>query len=239
MTGHLTLFLRQLTCLGLLQLGDAGHALGTEQTTAPVTTDLVGTVVVVGLDGLDQFGEVGAIASIDAGQRDRRAGLATHQGAQASLALDDAVRDAHFAAQGRQEQDHLQWVDVVRDDDQLGLLLFDQLGDGVDAGAHKVRLLLWLDLFAAGLGLGDLLQAVLLGQFRLWPVLFQQFEQLNGVLLVQRLAELVDWWWDLQARLQHNALALDANVFGPTDEAGQVTFWLDVLAWNGVQKMWL
>lgn len=50
--------LRELTSLGLLQLGNAGRRLGSEQTTSPVTTDLIEAIVVVVLDSLDQFRQV-------------------------------------------------------------------------------------------------------------------------------------------------------------------------------------
>lgn len=105
--GSLTLLLRQLTGLRLLQLGDARQTLGAEQTTAPVTTDLVLALVVVHLDGVHNLGEVGAIGRVDLRQSDGRAGLATDEQSEARLALDDAVWDAHFAAQRRQEENDL------------------------------------------------------------------------------------------------------------------------------------
>lgn len=49
---------------------------------------------------------------------------------------------------------------------------------------------------------------------------------------VKYLAELVDHWWDLQALLEDGALALEADIFGPLDEAGQITLWLDVATWK-------
>ena len=45
-------------------------------------------------------------------------------------------------------------------------------------------------------------------------------------------AELVDGRWDLEALVEHGALALQAHVFGPTDESGHVTLGENVLAWN-------
>lgn len=64
----------------------------------------------------------------------------------------------------------------MSDDYQLGFLLLHQLGDGVGTATDKVRLLLGLDILTLGLGLGDLLQALLLGQSGLRTVLLQQFE---------------------------------------------------------------
>lgn len=115
-------------------------------------------------------------------------------------------------------------------DHQLGLLLLDQLGHRVGTGGHIAGLLLGLHILALGLSLGDLLQAQLLGQRRLGAVLLQQLEQLHGGGLVQSLAELVDWWWDLQALLEHSLLTLHPDVFGPANETGQIALGLHILA---------
>ena len=49
-------------------------------------------------------------------------------------------------------------------------------------------------------------------------------------LLVQRLVELVDRWWDLQPGLQNSLLPLETDVLGPLNEVGHVPLGLDVLA---------
>lgn len=55
---HLCDLLGQLTGLGLLQLGDTGLRLGSEQTTAPVTADFIEALIVVVLDSLNHLGQV-------------------------------------------------------------------------------------------------------------------------------------------------------------------------------------
>ena len=50
--------------------------------------------------------------------------------AETGLTLDDGVGDTHLAAEGREKDDELDGVDVVSDDDERGLLSFDQ-GDAV------------------------------------------------------------------------------------------------------------
>lgn len=226
----LTLLLGQLAGLDLLQLGDASQTLGAQQTTSPVTTDLVRSLVVVHLDGINDLGEVHTVTGVHLAEGDGRAGLAADEQSQAGFALDDAIWDSHFAAQGGQEEDHFDGVDVVSDDHELSLLLLDQLGDGVGSGTQEVGLLLRCHFLALSLGLSDLLQALGLGQWRLWAVLVEQLEQLNGGLLVQSLGELVDWGRDSQTLLENGLLALDADVLGPSDETGQITLGLDVLA---------
>jgi hypothetical protein len=139
----------------------------------------------------------------------------------------------------------------VSDQDQLGFLLLDQLGDGVGTRLDLVLFPEWRQILAIGLGLGGNLQTVDFSHTGLWAVLFDQLEQLHGCgenqifieidfhgilielltgLFVQSLRELVDWWWNLQTLLQNGLVALDAHIFGPTHETGQVTFGLDVLA---------
>ena len=51
--------------LGLLNLGDLGGGLGAEGATAPVLPDLLSPLVVVGLHGLDQLVQRGAVIGLD------------------------------------------------------------------------------------------------------------------------------------------------------------------------------
>lgn len=78
-----------------------------------MTSDLVAPVVVVGLDGLDELVEVGAVSGVDLGQGEGRAGLAAHQPTQARFALHDAVGDSHLTAESRQEQHQLEKYDAI------------------------------------------------------------------------------------------------------------------------------
>lgn len=105
---RLTLLLSQLACARLLDLRNASHGLRSQQAAAPVTTDLVVALVVVGLDGLDELGEVGAVSVVDVGECDGGARLAVDQSSQAGLSLDDAVWNAHLAAQGGQKENQLE-----------------------------------------------------------------------------------------------------------------------------------
>jgi hypothetical protein len=56
-------------------------------------------------------------------------GLAADNGTETGLALDDDVGDAHLAAEGGEEDDELNGVNVVGDDDEVGLLLLDETDD--------------------------------------------------------------------------------------------------------------
>ena len=54
--------------------------------------------------------------------------LLVHDGSETSLTFHDDVEDAHFAAQGGEEDDKLDGVDVVCDDDERGFFGFDEGG---------------------------------------------------------------------------------------------------------------
>lgn len=129
-----------------------------------------------------------------------------------------------------QTNSHLNWVDIVSDDDKLSFLLLDQLGDGVAAGSQVLDLLGWCLVLSGDLSFGLCLQAGGLLQLRLWAVFLQELEELNGGLLVECLRELVDCWGHLQSLLQDSLVALDADVLGPSDEARQIALGLDILA---------
>lgn len=61
----LTLLLGEFLSLGLLQFRDPSGRFAAEKTTAPVTPDLVVTVVEVRLDSLDYLGEVCSVTGVN------------------------------------------------------------------------------------------------------------------------------------------------------------------------------
>lgn len=110
------------------------------------------------------------------------------------------IRDTHLAAQSRQEHDQLDRVDIVGNDDKLGLL-------GLNEGNNVVETVLGVDGLL-GLGLGRLVALLLaslgfrqetsllfLDGFGL--VLVEELEQLGGGVLVEDVLELGDCGGDL------------------------------------------
>lgn len=51
--------------------------------------------------------------------------LLVNNGTKSSLALDDGVRDTHLAAQSGQENNQLNWVNIVGDENQGSLLVLN------------------------------------------------------------------------------------------------------------------
>ena len=75
---------------------------------------------------------------------------------------------------------YLDGVDIVSDADELGLLLLDEGGHGVDSMPEDGGPLGGGVALACGAGLGALTEALLAGLLGLGTVLVQKLEQLGG-----------------------------------------------------------
>lgn len=150
---------------------------------------------------------------------------------QTGLALDDGVRDTHLAAEGREEDDELNGVDVVGDQDERSLLVLNETDNVVETVLDGVGLLGdILLLLALSDGGGLLEETLLLLSLGLGAVLVEELEGLSSGVAVQSVLELSNGRGNLEAHVQDLLLALQTDIFGPLDEAGQVALGLDVLA---------
>lgn len=157
--------------------------------------------------------------------------LLVDDGTETGLALDDGVGDTHLAAESWKEDDKLDRVNVVGDQDESRLLRLDEGDNVVETVLDDVGLLAdVLLLLALGDGSGLLGETLLLVGLGLRAVLVEELEGLSGSVAVKNIVELGDGRGDLQAHVQDLALALQADVGGPLDEAGEVAPRLDVLA---------
>lgn len=157
--------------------------------------------------------------------------LLVDNSSQTGLALDDGVRDTHLAAEGREEDNQLNGVNVVGDQDERSLLVLDETDNVVETVLDGIGLLGdILLLLALSNGSGLLVETLLLLDLGLRAVLVEELEGLGSGVAVQGVLELSNSWGNLQAQVQDLLLALEADVFGPLDEAGQVALGLDVLA---------
>ena len=187
---------KSLADLRPLEPGQPGARLDAHNTSSPGLADLVVLVVEVGTDGGDDLRELLLVLRANVGHNKGGSVLLVHKCAEAGLALDNAVRHVHLAAEGGKPEDELQGVDVVGDDDQLGLLVLDQGCDVVQAvldrkgllGAVNLLLGLLVLLLVLLLGLGGTLnllggsglQALLLLDLGLRAVLAEDLEELEG-----------------------------------------------------------
>lgn len=195
---------------------------------AAVLLVLVGKV---GLGGGDKSGEFLAVLAANILEGQNSSGLLMDDGAEASLGLDDNIRHTHLAAESREEDDELNRVDIVGNDNEVRLLGLDE-GDGVVEpvlDVHRLLGVLVLGLLGLGGGLGSSINAGLLLLLGLGAVLVQKLEQLGRRVLVKGVVELSDSGRDLEALVEDDLLALEADVFGPLDKASKVRLVLDVL----------
>ncbi len=198
-------------------------------TTSPLSLDFVNLVVVVCLDGRHEGSEIVLVFGLDIGQSDSGGSLLVNKSSETRLGLDDAIGDTHLAAEGGQPEDEFNRINIVGDDDQLGLLGFYESGDVVDTVLDHDGLLSLIDLGTTGSLLGEGTQTSLLISIRFRAVLVKQLEELGSGVLVQGLGELVDRGRDLQTLLQDGSLTLQTNVRGPLDETGKITLGLNSL----------
>jgi len=218
-----------LSSLDLLLL--LGVGLGTHDTTTPVAAGLLVLVGVALLDGREELGELGLVLGADLSQGQNGGGLLVDDGTETGLALDNGVGDTHLAAESGQEDNQLNGVNIVGDEDEGSLLVLNEANNVVQTVLDVVRLLGdILLLLALGDGGGLLDETLLLLGLGLRAVLGEELEGLGSGVAVQGVLELGNRRGDLQAHAQNLLLALEADIFGPLDEAGQVALGLDVLA---------
>jgi hypothetical protein len=202
-----------------------------ERRDAPPVVGSTGVLVgVVGLDGRDELGELSLVLSLDVSEREDGGGLAANDGTETGLTLDDGVGDTHLLAESGEEDDELDGVDVVGDDDEVGLLVLDERDDVVETGLDEEGLLGLVELLAGGDvgGVGG--EALLLLLLGLTLVLVGEAEELGSGVLVKDLSELGDRRGGLEALVEDDLLALETNVLGPLDEASKVGSGADGLA---------
>jgi hypothetical protein len=151
--------------------------------------------------------------------------------AETGLALNNGVGDAHLLAEGWEEDDELDGVDIIGDQDERGLLVLNQADNVVQAVLDSVGLLADILLLLTLLDGSSLLQeTLLLLGLGLRAVLVQELEGLGGSVLVEDVLELGDRGRNLQAHLEDLLLALETDILGPLNHARDIALGLDVLA---------
>ncbi|TGO15178.1 hypothetical protein BTUL_0043g00310 [Botrytis tulipae] len=182
------------------------------------------------LDGLNQFRQLGLVLGANLSKGENSSGLLVDDRAESGLTLDDGVWDTHLLAQSWKEDNQLNWVNIVRDEDQRGLLSFDQTNNVVKTVLDGVWLLANVFLLLSLLDGGGLLQeTLLLLRLGLWAVLVEELEGLGGGVAVENVLELSDRRWDLQSHVQDLLLALKTDILGPLHHTGKISSGLDVL----------
>ena len=121
-----------------------------------------------------------SLVFFEVSEGDNGSGLFMDQLSEAGLVLDDGIGNIKGLAKGRQEDDSLDGINISSNKDQLGLLLFNEVGDVVKSelkgnGSFSLFSLFVLDLF-----LGSCSKSVgfLFSGFR--GVFSEDFNELRG-----------------------------------------------------------
>lgn len=146
--------------------------LDAHDTTSPGSAELL--VVVEGsVEGLAHSLKILEVFLVDIGEGDAGSGLLVDELANVGLSADEAEGDSLLSAESGEEDDHLDGVDVVGDDDKLGLVLLNE-------GGHMVETELEVDgLVTLGGGTGSLgVESLALLRSGLGAVFGEEFKEL-------------------------------------------------------------
>ena len=149
--------------------------LDAHNTTAPSPGEL-SVIIVLSLEGLSKLLKVDEVLAADAGESNSRSGLHVNELAKVGLATDEAEGDTLLSAESGQMDDELDGVDVVSDDNKLGLVLLNESGHMVETKL-EVHGLLTLGTTFASLGLASHSCGLLSAGLR--HVLGHQFNELG------------------------------------------------------------
>lgn len=206
-------------CLGTLV--ELGLGLKTHNTATPLTEEFGVLVVLLSSQVSQQF-ELRGIFLANIGQTDDSSILLVNKSSETRLILDNHERDLHLTAKSGHPHDKFDGVNITGDQDKLGLLLLDKGGDVLESELDNIGDLV-VRFFASSSGGSNLLDSLLLGGRCLGAVFVEKSEDSHGLVLAQSLGELIDRRGDLKTLVQDSALALDADILGPSDETTEIT----------------
>jgi len=149
--------------------------LDTHDTTTPLSGK-VGVVVELGLELLAELLEINVVLAADFGESNAGSGLKVDELTEVGLSADEAEGDTLLSAKSGQVNNDLNRVDVVGDDNHLGLVLFNKSGHVVETKL-EVHGLVGL-LLLTGFGLSLKSKRLLLVGLR--SVLGKQFKELGS-----------------------------------------------------------
>ena len=154
--------------------------LDTHDTTAPLSGQ-VGVVVELSLEHGGHLFEVNDILAADISDSDAGSRLEVDELSKVGLATDEAEGDTLLAAESGKMDNELDGVDVVGNDDKLGLVLLNECGNVVKTKLEVHGLLSLLGgALVSGAALSLSLESVRLLLLGLWGVLGEQFKELGS-----------------------------------------------------------
>lgn len=160
--------------------------LDTHNTATPVSSE---TLVLVELSAevLGQELEVLEVLLADLSKSDASCGLGVNELAEACLTLDEGIGDTLLSAEGGEEDEELDGINVVSHNNKLGLALLDEVGNVVKTELEDNWLSGLLGVSTTLLGLSLRLKAGLLLLMGLGLVFSEQFKELGSLVLIDGL----------------------------------------------------
>lgn len=218
---HRSSLLGLLNGNGLGTLIKLGLGLQSHNSTTPLT-DKLGVLVELLVAQVLEDLELRLILLVDLGEGNNGGGLLVDECSETGLVLHNEEGNLHLTAEGRKPKNKFNGVNIACDEDKGSLLLLNEGGNVLQSELQLAGNLGGCLLSSSG-GSGGVLDTLLLGGGSLRTVLVQQVEDTGGLILSNRLGELVDGRGDLKTLVEDGTLTLDAHVLGPADEAAEVT----------------
>ena len=165
--------------------------------------------------------EIVLILFLDLSESNAGCGLLVDKLTETGLVLDESIRDILLATEHREVENKLDGVDIASDEDEFGLVVLDERGDGAQTElVDRVGVTGLLVLATSG---SFLLQSLGLLSFSLRLVFSQKLESFLSLVPLQSFLELGDLWWDTESLQKNLLLSLNSDVLWPLDESRQIS----------------
>lgn len=198
-----------------------------QKTTTPFSSE--GDVFVeLSLESLNQVIEGSLIFLSDTGEGNAGGVLKANQFTESCLTSDEAERNVLLSAELGKPDNSFDGVNIVGDDDESSFLVFDEASDVIQTVLKG----------NGGLGVsGGLVFSLKLSSFQssfsslfggFGSVVSEELQESGGLVSVDGGLELVQCWGNLESLEEDSLLSLEDNVFGPSDESGQISDGLDI-----------
>jgi len=125
----------------------------------------------------------------------------------------------------------------MSNNDKLGSLVFNQLGDVVKTELENDGFLGISVLLVLSLALSSTLESLLLLLRSFRGVLLQKLKEIGSLISIQSTGELVDLRRNLESGEEDPLLSLEDDVLGPSDEPGQISLGLDITTNSEVLRL--
>jgi len=222
-TSLLDLFVGDSSFSGILNV----LGLETQFTSTPGSSEV--SVVVVGESEVLQQGfEFSLVLLGDILKSNGGSSLLTDELTESCLTLDEAERNVHLSAELGEPDNQFDGVDIVSDDDESSLLLFNELGDVVKTELKNLGSLGFFSLLAFSLSLSSSSKSLLLLGLVFRSVVLQESEEGTGLVSVDGLGELVKCGGDLKSFKKNLLVSLESDVLRPSDRSGEISDGLDI-----------